>query len=356
MTKQTEYRRFRLTCAEMVNTLPVMITPHTSPRVTEDNPYLPRGWGASFNGLASKVDSVSWRHDMPVIPAASIKGSIRHLIAAAAVEDLENVRIQDYNRIAIGGVRQKKGSDGAENVPQSPNEAKAIKDANPIMALFGGSDPIFVKADIDSWSDAVPVEQFKLEDVAITRTDPMSRDWRAHKSIDAKSMDDLYASMTDSSGLAKSIKAEVTQLKKDIGKAADDDEREAIRTKLNAKNAELDELKKSGSVKVQVAQIQSSLRIPAGQTFSHEIRITTTLDRLGLLLAGLRGWGVSGGQIGSTQAGAGGGMLFDYRIEEYVGSLLDGDAGRRMIMEGVADEAWNLHGDVMQRAKAAIAK
>ena len=105
-------RTYRFSTTDMTNHLPLAITPHTAVPVPNDNPFRPsqyrRRSGDTETRLLYDLPKLNWRAGVPVIPATSIKGTLRHLLSDEVFAGATGVDISMIDYLAIGGVRQKK--------------------------------------------------------------------------------------------------------------------------------------------------------------------------------------------------------------------------------------------------------
>ncbi len=346
-------RTFRLVTTNMQNEMPVAIAPHSAPKVHMDNPYLPLGTYPIGNSNYANVDNYNWRNGVPVIPATTLKAVIRHLLAVDFISDSENVPIDTYNMMAIGGVFEKNGKE--KEIQQSPNQVEKQKELYPLIGLFGGGAPIFMKADIRQFSDAVPNSQFRLEKIPHMRANTMTRDHAAMPYLDKDSIDEKMLKEAESSNNKKLLTKQINDIGKEIKKLASDDPiRQEKEAEIKILRETISENKKSGETVVQTGQLHEKLSIPANQSFTQSIVLDTNMERFSLLIAGLRGWGIAGGYAGSMLCGCGAGITFDYEIEEFTGSPLTGEWNpvgriavtsennkRTSILDGVAQEAYD---------------
>lgn len=80
---------------------------------------------------------------VPHLPAQQIKAGVRRGLLAAILQALgqeQSMRLVDFRYNAIGGVKEKRGDDEEKIPPMRTEEIDAIRAANPIISLCGGSE------------------------------------------------------------------------------------------------------------------------------------------------------------------------------------------------------------------------
>jgi CRISPR/Cas system CSM-associated protein Csm3 (group 7 of RAMP superfamily) len=309
--------KFKFTAVFMSNTLPFQVTPHLAQRVMTDNPYLPfaaRGRKDAPVELVKEklMPRAAWRNGVPVIPATTFKGAIRHILSEYMTRGMNNLDLKMFNYLALGGIKPK----GSPEVANSPNNRKQERDRFPLVSLFGSSHPMFIRGAIKTFPDVMPKNVFMLDEVPIMRTDPTVRD-EATIRCDPAQLDRFVSEQSDSSSKVKKAEKKALDAYKaletarDKGDAANVPKLEAALVKARADYAAADE----ESV-VQTGQLHTFHVIPAGQEFTHEFRLEAEDHEIGLLLLGLREFAINGGIMGGQiSRGAGCGLDFTYQVE-----------------------------------------
>ena len=361
-------RTYRFSTTDMINHMPLAITPHTAAPVPNDNPYLPaqyrRRAADAETRLLYDLPKLNWRAGVPVIPATSIKGALRHLLSDEVFAGASGIDISMIDYLAIGGVRQKK-TEGKAGVAQSPTEIEKLRSANPLIGVFGASDPIFVTSAFTMFGDAIPLDMFELED------NPIVRDPGAMRAADTTTMDAKMEAEAASSSKAKEAKNLVATIRAQVAKAEKSGSPEvaALREKLT--QARADQRANESERIVQTGQIQTRIAIPAGVRFRHHFIVVATPDEMALLTGAIAAFGMQHeGMIGSTGQGCGGNLSFVYDIEEETGSFpsvawsqvgrigvtVAEDGNRSMIAAGAAEDALDEAARVMQEMRDQVAE
>lgn len=328
-------KKYRFTATSLTNTMPFQVTPHLELRVHNSNKYLPpnlRGGPEAESGfLKPKITPrVAWRNGVPVIPATTFKGALRHLLSDYQTRGMSGLSVKMFNYLALGGIKPK----GPVGINNSPNNREIERSKFPLVSLFGASHPVFLRGAIRTFPDLVPTTDFELQEVAIMRTSPAVRDEAAIRI----NPDDLDASLAAESDSMKKVKmAENNQ--RAAYKALDAARETGVPAEVAAAQRAVDKANEKlraqeDDSSVQTGQLHSYFAIPAGQSFSHEFRVEVEDHELGLLLIGLREFASDGGLLGGQVArGAGCGLSFTYEVSvqnengvfEVLGEIADDD-------------------------------
>jgi CRISPR/Cas system CSM-associated protein Csm3 (group 7 of RAMP superfamily) len=309
--------KFKFTAVYMSNTLPFQVTPHLAQRVMTDNSYLPYAARGRKDAPAELVKEklmprAAWRNGVPVIPATTFKGALRHTLSEYSTRGMSNLDLKMYNYLALGGIKPK----GSPEIANSPNNRKQERDRFPLVSLFGSSHPMFIRGAIKTFPDIMPKSVFLLDEVPIMRTDPTVRD-EATIRCDPVQLDQFVSEQSNSSSTVKKAEKKMhdaykaVEAARDKGDAASMPKLEAALVKARAEHAAADE-----EAVVQTGQLHTFHVIPAGQEFTHEFRLEAEDHEIGLLLLGLREFAINGGIMGGQiSRGAGCGLDFTYQVE-----------------------------------------
>lgn len=367
-------KTYRFSTTDMINNMPLAITPHTAAPIPNDNPYLPaqyrRRSGDTETRLLYDLPKINWRAGVPVIPASSIKGSLRHLLSDEVFAGATGVDISLIDYLAIGGVRQKKAQ-GEAGTAQSPTEIEKLRSESPLIGVFGASDPIFVTSAFTMFGDAIPLDTFELEEIPIVRTNPIVRDLGAMRAADTTTMDAKMEAEAASSSRAKEAKNLVATTKAQLAKAEKAGSPDVAALKEKLAQARADQRANESERIVQTGQIQTRIAIPAGVRFRHHFIVVATPDELALLTGAIAAFGVQHeGMIGSTGQGCGGNLSFVYDIEEEVGGFptvswnqvgrigtnVEDNGSRSLVATGVAEGYLSEASRIMEKMRSQIAE
>ncbi len=259
------------------------------------------------------VDGVKFEGDRPILQASAARGALRGAACAVAIEN-QSLSYADTNMNYMGGQNPTK------QFPQV--EAIAIREKNPIMAVFGGCSPTFIGGSFKSGNAYARYDGQSLAKTQIVRRDAIDRDPKNlfNRLKDPSERDDYMA-------FAAEMSARKSQNQRDR-QIAFREENQASREKTLAtldKSFEDDNktiMEKYGNRfhSQDVRQLHTVFAIPSNTTFDHRMRMVQATEiEIGLLAATLQSMAFTGGWFvgGREASGNGGQMRFEYKAVAY---------------------------------------
>jgi CRISPR type IV-associated protein Csf2 len=300
-------RKIRLT-GEIVALSPLCITappPESGPK--RESMGIPTLTVRSESGGVSQVAT---------IPGYNFKGVLRHQAAdvvrdALAAAGMPAMDLATYYLTAIGGIKNVEKED-ARNILRM----KALRAANPVLALFGASVPHFMQGCLSVSFATVEAGEFNFYDEQGMRTDAVRRRPTLLDELDGDAAKD-YADYVKSRSEAKEENTKIKALGKKIVEArkANNISEKAV---LEAEHAA--EKKKSEDAKgdrdAQIMRPLTRRGVAPGARFSQTMTLTSPSHaELGLFLAALKRF-AGNCRLGGLEAVGFGQISASWTIEE----------------------------------------
>jgi CRISPR type IV-associated protein Csf2 len=271
---------------------PICIVPPGADEVTRPD-------GEKFKRIARRsIYQDGLRDSRPVIPGSTLRGRLRRS-AVEVVRGLSGgarMKLGEWHQNAVGGIK------GAES--ESAHDVvlrQAIRDKNPILALFGAGSPWMIgRASI---GDAMPVGQVETDVVGGVRADDGRRDGDFFVKLDADAPDEWRSMVNVNAERTRHKKLE-RQLSGDLRAARKAGNIEAvtrIEAELAALSAKEHELNLLGSNSVSMPLRHEAM--PAGIDLLHSVTLRAVRPaEVGLFIAALNQFFKAKPHIGQHEA------------------------------------------------------